>query len=247
RNLKHDDWVRGSAFSPRSVINRLLATASNDGKIRVWNVDVQNDALTQVFDGNTDYTIYVTFSSDDRLLASAGDDRMVYLLDRTTTSPELEGSYNTNPRARFDFRASRIRSVTFSPDGKRVAASAYDELRIWDRESGSFVVRNQAQPFTSLRFSGIPHVDKSWILTEMGPVFVGDSELTMTLPLMEPWPALASWSIDSGGEWIKYKGKEVIFLPRRYRYYPGAVFVQGSRVTIGCRSGIVMLLKFSED
>ncbi|KAI1420587.1 WD40-repeat-containing domain protein [Xylaria sp. FL1777] len=252
-NLEHDDWVRGSAFSPPCVDNLLLATASDDGIIRVWNVDTQvpknnkdnAPAPLQVFKRHSDYAICVAFSPDGRLIASAGDDRVVYLWDRTTTDPE--GSPNTRPKESFNFAASRIESVTFSPDGKRVAASSSHELRIWDCESGSCMVRKQPQSFKSLRFSGVPSVDERWILTERGPEPVGDSDSMIMLPLTETWPALASWSVDSDGKWIKFKGKEVIFLPQGYRPNGDAVFVQGSRVAIGCRSGLVMLLRFSED
>lgn len=258
-NLEHDDWVRGGAFLPPSVANRHLATASDDGKIRVWNVDSQGPKSSkdgeptvheplQVFEGHTDYAICVTFSPDGRYLASAGDDGVVCLWDRTATGPDLEGSSNTKPTARFDFRVSRIQSVTFSPDGMRIAASGYGgHFRIWDREGHLRLGRNYDRSFKSLRFSGDPNVDKIWIMTETGPVPIGDAESSTTLSPEERWPALASWSIDSQTDWIKYQGKGVIFLPLLYRPYSDAIFIQGSRVVIGCRSGLVLLLRFSEN
>lgn len=36
-------------------------------------------------------------------------------------------------------------------------------------------------------------------------------------------------------------------MPKRFLPGAGAVFVQGSRVVIGCPSGLVMLLRFKKD
>jgi WD40 repeat protein len=62
-----DDVVTDVAFGDRG---RLLATASNDGNARVWNV--RTGASVNVLTGHSGTVTAVSFSSDGRWLATAG-------------------------------------------------------------------------------------------------------------------------------------------------------------------------------
>jgi hypothetical protein len=81
------------------------------------------------------------------------------------------------------------------------------------------------------------------VLIDTGPLFLG--EPSTNIP--EPPPDWAPRSIDSDRRWILYRNEKAIFLPKRFRPVASAVFIQGSRVVVGCPSGLVMLSRFNED
>ena len=68
------------AFSPDG---RLLASAGDDGTVRLW--DPATGAGLATLTGHTDTVDAVAFSPDGRRLASAGDDRTVRLWDSKAT------------------------------------------------------------------------------------------------------------------------------------------------------------------
>ncbi len=69
----------------------------------------------------------VTFSPDQKTLASAGDDKMIRLWD-VTTGKELQ---------RFAGHDNWVYTVTFSPDGKILASAGIDQtIRLWNVATG---------------------------------------------------------------------------------------------------------------
>ncbi|KAH7112703.1 hypothetical protein EDB81DRAFT_590839, partial [Dactylonectria macrodidyma] len=53
----------------------------------------------------------------------------------------------------------------------------------------------------------------------------------------------SGWGISTDSVWIIKDGKGILWLPREYRVMKSAVV--GSSVAIGCRSGRVLVMKFS--
>src|SRR5262249_31911152 len=111
-----------------SADDRLLATAGDDGTVRLW--DTHTGKMLDLLTGHAGRIWCVAFSPDGRMLASAGRDGTVQLWD---------------PDARRDRKVlaspPRNCALAFSPDNRRLIGGGYYEdtrgkLSIWKVPSG---------------------------------------------------------------------------------------------------------------
>ena len=119
-------------YSPDGI---LIASASADKSIRIWNSQTGNQ-ICKPFLGHTDTIFYVKFSPDGKLLASVSKDRTIRVWDVKT------GRMIGTP---FIGHSDAVLSVCFSPDGKHLASASRDKtVKIWN-------LREEMQGVTTLK------------------------------------------------------------------------------------------------
>lgn len=114
----HGEGIRSLAF----LLNgRLLASASIDGVVKLWNVET--GVVEHTFSDVENTSGTVTVSPNGRWLATTGSDNTIKLWDAKDDSSkgELIG------------HAGRINHLAFSPDGRTLASASLDHsVILWD-------------------------------------------------------------------------------------------------------------------
>jgi WD40 repeat protein len=123
-------WRRGHTgeiyFVTYSPDGRRLATASQDGTVRVWDA-ARGETLLSLR-GHQGEVTGVSFSPDGRMLASAGDDRTVRIWDAT------DGKEHAVLRG----HTATVFNAVFSPDGTLLASAGSDGVvKLWDPATGA--------------------------------------------------------------------------------------------------------------
>ncbi|MFF9625503.1 hypothetical protein [Streptomyces griseosporeus] len=124
--LGHTGAVYLTSFSPDG---KLLATASYDRTVRLWNVadPTRPKPLGGPLTGHGSWVSSAVFSPDGRTLASAGDDGTIRRWDVTDPArPRPLG-------APLDGHEGTIYLIAFSRDGRVLASAGEDRtVRLWD-------------------------------------------------------------------------------------------------------------------
>ena len=116
--LTYDSPLNSIAFSP---INPLLASASVDSTVQLW--DLNTNVLQATLQGHTSDVLSVAFNSDGSLLASGSADGTVRLWNPDTETLE----------ATLQGHTDSVLSVVFSSDGSLLASGGTDgTVRLWN-------------------------------------------------------------------------------------------------------------------
>jgi WD40 repeat protein len=120
----HDLGIVSVAFG-RVGDRLLLATASHDKTVKVW--EMSSGTLRFTLPAHEASVHAVCFSPNGKILASAGEDRLIKLWD-----PQTGGA----PLFTFPAQDSPVYTVAFDLDGKRLASAGLNGvIKIWDAET----------------------------------------------------------------------------------------------------------------
>ncbi|GJC77672.1 vegetative incompatibility protein HET-E-1 [Colletotrichum liriopes] len=226
----HSSGVDFVAFSSDGT---HLASASHDCTVKVWNSTTGQ--CLQTLEGHDDIINFVAFSSDGTHLASASHDCTVKVWN-TTTGQCLQT---------YEGHDSIIESIVFSSDNTQLASASRDEtIQIWDINGQHLQTFDTDDDPGDISFSetGLE------IYTDIGTFDLRRSALgTTSLPLTDGTeiPRSNRYAVSDDKMWITRNSVNLLWLPPEYR--PIVSAVMGSAVAIGCGTGQVLVLRFSED
>ncbi len=130
--IGHTDSVSSVNFSPDG---QIIVSASFDHTIKLWNI---NGTLLKTLRGHTLPVLDVHFSPDGKILASASRDKTVKLWNedgqfiKNLGDEQLSNLSKKKPKLTSPAANGSINSLSFSPDGKKIAtASADGEIKLW--------------------------------------------------------------------------------------------------------------------
>ncbi len=114
----HRGLVRSIRFSGDS---RMVVTACDDGKVRVWLAPEWQ--LLRTLEGHRGPATWAEFSPDGKWVASVGEDKTVRVWSVADGSLEQTLEESNAP----------LRTVAFAPNGEFLAASGDDLVFVWQR------------------------------------------------------------------------------------------------------------------
>ncbi|KIM23634.1 hypothetical protein M408DRAFT_252450 [Serendipita vermifera MAFF 305830] len=126
------------AFSPDSEVAVCgYSDMDNTSELGLWSLETC-EPIGAPMVGHTDGIVSVAFSSDGTMVASISKDQMVRLWDSSTGYP-IHEPWTMRQGWRTRFEESQY--VTFSPDGKYIAASSKECTEVWNVRPGKSIWR----------------------------------------------------------------------------------------------------------
>ncbi|MFE9765171.1 AAA family ATPase [Streptomyces sp. NPDC005808] len=209
--LGHTGAVYLTSFSPNG---RILATASYDRTVRLWDVSdpTRPKPLGEPLTGHTSWVSSAVFSPDGSTLASAADDGTIRLWNvRDPGHPRALGAPLTG-------HGGTIYLLAFSPDGQTLASANEDHVvRLWDvrdaaRAKALGELTGATAPVRSVAFSpdgqtlaagGDDDAVRLWDVADprrarrIGKVLTGHTDLVHSVAFSPDGRTLASGSADN--------------------------------------------------
>jgi hypothetical protein len=220
----HQDWVRSVCISPDG---RYLATGSNDGTARLW--DMSGNQIAE-FTGHQDRVMSVCISPDGRYLATGSNDGTARLWD-------LSG----NQIAEFKGDQGGVWSVCFSPDRRTLATGSEDRTaRLWDLSGNQIAeFKGHQNVVTSVCFSpdrrtlATGSEDRTARLWDLSgnqiAEFTGDQDRVLSVCFSPDGRTLATGSTDSTARLWDLSGTQIAEFIGHLRWVTSVCFSPDGR------------------
>lgn len=126
----HDKTLRVAAYSHSG---RLIYSAGDDRKVKVWPADSMKDAKPEaVFEGHLKYILAADLTPSETVLATGGGDKVINLWD--INQKQLVG--------RLQGHTSDVEAISFAPNGQFLVSASEDQsVRVWSVETKEELVR----------------------------------------------------------------------------------------------------------
>lgn len=218
-----------------SLDGNRLASASFDMTVRIW--DPATGQCISTFEGHTKYIWSISWSLDGDRLASGSDDNTVRIWDPAT------GQCTSTLTEHSDW----VWSIAWSQDGSRLACGSHDKtVRIWDIATKQCTATIDVASPGGLEFDKF-HLNR--LHTSVGTLNLEPAVFVTSSPdCSVSLPQQVGYGLNNNSTWITYGGEDLLRLPSEHRPVSLSSFaIFATTVAIGCSSGRVLILKFSED
>jgi WD40 repeat protein len=228
--------LEGHRHSVNSVVfshdSALLASASRDKTVKVW--EVSSGECLYTLEGHSYFINSVVFSHDSTRLASASFENTVKIWDANngTCLQTLEGHSNG------------VTSVAFSHDSTKLASASNDKtVKVWDASSEACLqTLNIGKTLFSLSFDSTD----CFLHSEIGFIAIHGPGTSSEIVVVETArPQYRGTSLSSDSIWIKYDGRNLLWIPSEYR--PSCSAVCGNTVGMGVGNGRVWTCSVDSD
>lgn len=140
-------------------------------------------------------------------------------------------------------------SVSWSRDGSRLASlSSEKTVKIWDLNTGQCEWTLKVGDCDWLQFD---EVNSNILHTNLGTLDLlpraSESSSSLAIPGGLASPRRVGYGLKDDRQWITFDGHDLLWLPPEYRPDRFTSAISGTTVAIGCSSGRVLILTFSES
>ena len=207
---RHEALIQQVVFSPRDP--NLLVSASDDGRIMVW--DLKGQCLAQQSKVQSSKIVNLAVSRDGLIAAAGadGDVRLFWLPEKESSCSNLKGKklaavpkipeFDVIPDGKLSGHGGFVLGAAFNPTGDRLATTGQDgSIRIWGYKTPGFSVAQLELGSDVRQTSALPGPVTTLAISPDGKsIAAGDDNGNIHLwdrpkengdPLMQP--ATANW------------------------------------------------------